>query len=296
MPDERPYASGERFWTNNQPGSRFSRAAIGSERFFREVEAHRYGLEAHILDIVDVSRWLGADVLEAGCGIGTDGIQLARAGARYTAVDFSRGALELAPKRFQLEGARGSFCRSSVTHLPFPDASFDMVFSHGVIHHVDDTQAAVDEFHRVLRPGGTAIVMVYHRSSLNYYLTIMMLRRLLVAVLLVPGTVGVAARLTGENAAVLEGHRGQLRRHGMRYLTDSSLFLSNNTDGPGNPLSKVYSRRDVEKMFCRFKSMKTGVRNLNLRIYPGGELLARTSLARRVERRVGWHLYIEAVK
>jgi len=72
-----------------------------------------------------------------------------------------------------------------------------MVFSHGVIHHVDDTQAAVDEFHRVLRPGGTAIVMIYHRRSLNYYVTILTLRRLLAAVLLLPGSVAVVARLTG---------------------------------------------------------------------------------------------------
>jgi len=74
------------------------------------------------------------------------------------------------------------------------------------------------------------------------------------------------------------------------------LFLSNNTDGPGNPLSKVYSRHEAEKMFGRFSSVTTSVRNLNLRIYPGGDALVRTTLAKRLERRIGWHLYIEAVK
>lgn len=288
--------SAESFWSQNQPGTRFSEATLGSERFFKEVELHRYALESHILDVLDVARWSGADVLEAGCGIATDGAQLARAGARYRAVDFSRAALGLARKRFGYEGLRGGFAQSSVTNLPFADSSFDMVLSHGVIHHVADTQAVVDEFHRLLRPGGTAIVMVYHRRSLNYYVNIMTLRRLLASLLVLPGAVPVVSRLTGETEAVLEGHRRLLRHHGVGYLTDRSLFLSNNTDGPGNPLSKVYSRHDVGEMFCRFRRVNTAVRNLNLRSYPGGEALAATSLARRAERRIGWHLYVEAVK
>lgn len=289
-------SAGESFWSGNQPGTRFSDATLGSERFFQEVEAHRYGLEGHILDVVDVPRWSGADVLEAGCGIATDGVQLARAGAHYTGIDFSRAALDVAPRRFRIEGLPGSFARSLVTHLPFADDSFEMVLSHGVVHHVHDTQAAVDEFHRVLRPGGTAIVMVYHRRSLNYYLNIMTLRRLFATALVVPGATGAVSRLTGESEAVLEGHRRLLRRYGARYLTDRSLFLSNNTDGPGNPLSKAFSRHDVEEMFCRFRSVKTTVRNLNVRIYPGAGALARTGFAKRAERRIGWHLYVEAVK
>ncbi len=296
MSTDTPSSVGETFWSDNQPGTRFSRAPLGSERFFQEVEAHRYALESHILDIVRPARWSGADVLEAGCGIATDGIQLARAGANYTAVDFSRAALDLAPKRFRLDGRQGRFAHASVTHLPFADESFDMVLSHGVIHHVVHTQAAIDELHRVLRPGGTAIVMVYHRRSLNYYVNIMALRRLLAAVLMVPGAVPVVGRVTGETEVVLEGHRRLLRRYRARYLTDASLFLSNNTDGPGNPLSKVYSRHGVEEMFGRFGRVDTAIRNLNLRIYPGGDAMARTALARRAERRFGWHLYVEAVK
>lgn len=50
-------------------------------------------------------------------------------------------------------------------HLPFPDATFDIVYSYGVLHHSPDTRAAVKEVHRVLKPGGTAIVMVYHHPS-----------------------------------------------------------------------------------------------------------------------------------
>ena len=284
------------FWGENQPGLRFSSAAVGSPEFFAEVERHRYALEPAIPEMAEFERWRDADVLEVGCGIATDGLRFARAGARYTGLDPSARALELAQRRFALEGREGTFVAGSAERLPFPDGSFDLAYSHGVIHHIERTAAAVAELHRVLRPGGTALVMVYHRDSLNHRFTIMAVRRALAALLLLPGGVELVARASGESRALLDGHRELLRRHGLRYLRDRQLFLSNNTDGPGNPLSKVYGRREAARLFARFSSVRTRVRYLNLRIYPGGERLARTPAGRALERRIGWHLYVEAVK
>ena len=291
-------AAGEQrdFWSHNQPGFRFAGSAPGTPEFFREVEAHRYKLEPHIQEIVRFERWRDRDALEAGCGIGTDAARFARAGARYTGVDTSNAALDLARRRFELEDLEGRFVEASILDLPFADETFDLVYSHGVIHHVEDTQRAVDEFWRVLRPGGTALVMVYHRGSLNYRFTVMVVRRLLAASLVVPGMARAVARLTGERREVLDGHRQLLRRHGARYLTDARLFLSNNTDGPWNPLSKAYSRSEATRLFAAFRDVHVEVRNLNLRLYPGGDHFARSRLGRRLERRVGWHLYVEATK
>ena len=298
MPPEQLTSTGDRaaFWSRNQPGFRFTSAEPGTPEFFREVEEHRYSLEPHIPEVVDFARWRDRDVLEAGCGIATDGARFARAGARYTGLDESEAALELARRRFELEGLGGKFINGSVLELPFADESFDLVYSHGVIHHFHETERAVAEFHRVLRPSGISLVMLYHRDSINYRVTIMAVRRLLAATLLVPGAPSLVARVTGEDETVLDGHRELLRRHGLTYLTDSDLFLSNNTDGPGNPLSKVYSSQEAAQLFSAFSSVRTTVRNLNLRIYPGGRRLARTALGQRLERRVGWHLYVEATK
>ena len=289
-------SAGDEFWQENQPGFRFTSHPAGSPAFFAAVEEHRYEAEPHILEMLRPERWAGHDVLEAGCGVGTDGIQLARAGARYTGLDGSPNAVELARRRFELEGRDGAFVHGSVTDLPFPDDSFDLVYSHGVIHHIPDTQRAVAEFHRVLRPRGTALVMLYHRNSLNYWFTIMAVRRALAALLLLPRAAGVVAPATGERADVLEGHRALLREHGLRYLTDSHLFLSDNTDGPGNPLSKVYSAEEARELFRAFDTVDTDVRFLNLRIYPGGNHLATTAAAKKLERRLGWHLYVTATK
>jgi SAM-dependent methyltransferase len=282
------------FWTHYQPGTRGARAPLGSQAFFAGAEARRYALEPDILELVDFRRWAGRDVLEAGCGIGTDAVQFARAGARYTGIDFSPTALELA--RLRPELADATLVQASVVPLPFPDASFDLVYSNGVIHHIPETGRAIAEFHRVLRPGGTAIVMVYHRASLNFYVSIMVIRRLLAGLLLLPAADRALARATGEPLEVLRGHRDLLAQHGRRYLTDPRLFLSHNTDGPGNPLSKVYGRDAMRRAFADFASVRTDVRFLNLRAYPFGEELERRSKVLRLGRRAGWHLWITASK
>lgn len=293
---EHPGEQAEPFWSANQPGFRFSASPVGSPEFFAEVEEYRYSLEPHIPEVVQFEQWKDRRVLEAGCGMATDGARFARAGAHYTGLDFSAGALSLARRKFSLEDLPGRFVRGSVSVLPFADGSFDLVYSHGVIHHIADTERAVEEFHRVLSPTGTAIVMLYHRRSLNYYLTILTVRRALVGLLAVPGAVPVVAKVTGESDEVLDGHRRLLQREGLRYVLDKRLFLSNNTDGPGNPLSKVYSRPEAESLFHQFADVDVDIRHLNLRTYPAGDRLAKTRLAGIAGRRAGWHLYVRAQK
>lgn len=284
------------FWSCNQPGFRFASQPVGTPTFFKEVEEHRYRLEPHIPEIVRFECWAKKDVLEVGCGIATDGARFVRAGARYRAIDPSQAAIALARTRFESEGLGGEFVRASATELPFEDDAFDLVYSHGVIHHIHDDEQAVRELYRVLRPGGTALAMLYHRDSLNYRVNIMIARRLFALALLIPGATRRLAIRLNEDPAVFEGHRELLRVHGVRYLTDRQLFLSNNTDGPGNPLSRVYSRAEARDLFRSFCPVETVVRYLNLRIVPSGERLAATGVGRSLERRIGWHLYVRAIK
>ena len=107
------------FWSDYQPGFRATSAKPGTPAFFADVERERYSLEPHISAALGFSRWANKDVLEAGCGIGTDGSQFASAGARYTGVDQSEVALDLARRRFELEGQEGNFVNGFVTKLPF---------------------------------------------------------------------------------------------------------------------------------------------------------------------------------
>jgi SAM-dependent methyltransferase len=282
------------FWKDAQPGFRFTRHEPGTPAFFRDVERHRYTLEPHIPEFARFDAWRGADVLEVGCGLATDASRFARGGARYTGIDVTDRAIELARRRFALEGLDGAFLRADATRLPFPNESFDLVYSYGVLHHISDTEAAVQEIHRVLRIDGTALVMVYHRGSLNYRFNILVVRRLLAATLVVPAAEAILRRIAPADPEMVTGHKELLRIHGLRYFTDTALFLSNNTDGPGNPLSKVYSRREARHLFRSFSDIDVQTRYLNLRLYPKGDRLAATRLARRLERSIGWHLCIHA--
>ena len=106
----------------------------------------------------------GKDVLEIGSGTGVHARLLAEAGAQVTAVDLTPTAVELTTRRLTLAGLLANVVEADAESLPFPDASFDFVWSWGVIHHSEDTLRVVSEIARVLRPGGRLALMVYHRN------------------------------------------------------------------------------------------------------------------------------------
>ena len=109
----------------------------------------------------------GRDVLEIGVGMGADHLEWARARPRsLVGCDLTPHAIELTRARLALHELRSRLLVTNAERLPFRDASFDLVYSWGVIHHSPDTAAAVREIHRVLRPGGRARVMIYKRRSL----------------------------------------------------------------------------------------------------------------------------------
>jgi SAM-dependent methyltransferase len=112
----------------------------------------------------------GKDVLEVGCGMGTHAALLARAGARLTAIDLTEKAVEMTRRRFEIFGLAGEIGRADAENLPFPSATFDLVWSWGVIHHSSSMERCILEITRVLRDEGRLFLMVYYRPSLVYYL------------------------------------------------------------------------------------------------------------------------------
>ncbi len=112
----------------------------------------------------------GKAVLEVGCGMGTHAGLLARAGADLTAVDITEQAVEMTRRRFEIFKLRGRIQQADAEQLPFDDATFDTVWSWGVIHHSSSTEKCLQEMTRVLREGGRLLLMVYHRPSIVYYL------------------------------------------------------------------------------------------------------------------------------
>lgn len=283
------------FWQANPCGTKFADAPPGTPRFYELVEEHRYSKEWHIPHAAGFTSARGLDVLEIGCGLGTDGAQFARAGANYTGIDLTEAAIELAQKRFELFNIPGRFQTADAERLEFADSSFDLVYSHGVLHHTPDTAGAVKEIHRVLRPGGRAVVMLYHRDSYNYRVNISLLRRAGAHLLRWEPGISLVHRLTGEPLESLRQHASELKKDQRGYL-NSDEFLSQNTDGAGNPLARVYSRAEALELFKDFAEVTLQTYFLNKRWIPlFGGVLPR-SLESKLASRWGWHLWIYATK
>jgi len=282
------------FWQTHPCGTKFADAQPGSRSFYELVEQHRYEKEWHIPAAAGFSEAKNLRVLEIGCGLGTDGAQFAKAGAEYTGIDLTEAAVDLARRRFELFNLPGAFRVADAERLDLPDNSFDVVYSHGVLHHTPDTAAAIKEIHRVLRPGGRAVVMLYHRNSYNYRVNISLLRRAGVHLLRWNPGIAFVRFVTGEP-------EDSLREHARRFQSDSTYlssqeFLSQNTDGAGNPLARVYSRNEARELFKDFSNIELRTYFLNKKWLPiVGPILPR-SLEAKLASRWGWHLWIYAIK
>ena len=283
------------FWQAHPCGTKFSDAEMGTREFFERVEAHRYAKEWHIPGAADFASARGLRVLEIGCGMGTDGARFAAAGAHYTGIDLTQAAVDLARRKFEVSGLQGEFRVADAEKLDFADESFDVVYSHGVLHHTPDIESAVGEIHRVLKTGGRAIVMLYHRGSYNYRVGIRILRRAGAGLLKRNWGMKLVHVLTGEPIDSLREHAALVETSRNGYLS-SDEFLSQSTDGAGNPLARVYSRREARALFRDFRAVELRAYFLNKRFIPVlGKLLPR-SIESVLASRWGWHLWIYATK
>ena len=152
-------------WEADPCGAKLADAEPGTPEFFAQVERTRYELEPFIHDFAEFGRWAGRDVLEVGVGLGTDFVQFARGGANLVGVDLTDAAVELVQKRLDLEKLPAVVRTGDAESLPFGDASFDLVYSWGVLHHTPNTERSIAEVRRVLRENGEARIMLYSRRS-----------------------------------------------------------------------------------------------------------------------------------
>jgi len=240
---------------------------FGTRQYFDAIERERYEVCSRWMPkSIRFDRYGGKRLIEVGCGTGTDLTQFARAGAHVTGVDFTPRSIEVTRRRFEVYGLAGQFTIGDAENLSFPDESFDVFYSFGVLHHTPDTERAVAEAHRVLRKGGRAIVMLYHRRSLYYWGALMFRQGLL---------------------------RGDLFRE------SPAAMLSRYVEYPqtdARPLVKTYTRREARCLFRSFRDVRIEVSQLQR-----GELgaLGRAmpeTVFQWLERSFGWNLLITATK
>lgn len=127
-----------KFWDQRPCNIRHSKEEIGTLKYFEEVEKRKYTVEPHIPSFADFSRWKGKKVLDIGCGLGTEAVNFARAGAEVTMCDLSETSIQLCKRRFQVYNLTGDFHVGNAEELEryLPKGKkYDLIWSFGAIHH-----------------------------------------------------------------------------------------------------------------------------------------------------------------
>lgn len=155
----------QRYWNARIHDLEMTDQPVGTRGFFDDLDAYRFDKLHYLPKVVDFGGFAGQHLLEVGCGIGTDLVRFARGGAICTGVDLSQTAIDLARKNVDLHGQAATLQVGNGEALEFPDASFDVVYAHGVVQYTADAARLVRECHRVLRPGGRSVFMVYNRHG-----------------------------------------------------------------------------------------------------------------------------------
>jgi SAM-dependent methyltransferase len=255
-------------WSEDPCGAVYGREQeFGTREFFDAVERHRYTDYAPWMPaVMGFNDFAGARLLEVGCGMGTDLLQFARGGAKVTGVDLTPRSIEISRQHLSVYGEGGDFAISDGENLPFADESFDIVYSNGVLHHTPDTAGAVREVHRVVRTGGQARVMLYHRGSAAYWGDIILRHGVL---------------------------HGELLKHSPEDIM--SKYVEFNESG-GRPLVKVYSRREARQLFSMFREVKVQVEQLTRAELFFLSRFIPEKMFLRLRRSVGWNVIVTARK
>ena len=265
MPDDKQRAREQ--WGKDPAGAVYGgQNKFGTREFFDEVERHRYQEYAPWMpEVMGFRDFAGQRLLEVGCGMGTDLLQFARGGAKVTGIDLTPRSIDISRHHLSVYGQSGEFAIADCERLPFDDESFDVAYSNGVLHHTPDTAEAVREIHRVLRVGGHARVMLYHRGSWAYWSQVIVRYGILRGEL-----------LRGNTAAGIMSKYGEFNK------------------GGGRPLVKAYSRREARQLFSMFRDVKIHVQQLTrAEFYFLGRLIPE-SIFRTLRTTLGWNVIISA--
>jgi SAM-dependent methyltransferase len=171
---EVPIEKVQAFWNARPCNIRHSPKPVGTREYFDEVEKRKYFVESHIPGFAEFAKWKGKKVLEIGCGIGTDTINFARAGAQVSVIELSDESMKVAKQRAELFGLsdRITFTSGNAERLPelIRPQPFDLVYSFGVIHHSPHPETIVEHVRRnYMGPNSEFRLMVYAKACYKLF-------------------------------------------------------------------------------------------------------------------------------
>jgi|SRR3989338_2141510 len=211
------------YWETRLPQSYITTEQPGTAEYEHKVNTIRYRKHQYIKRFIAPQGLAGKKVLEIGSGIGTDLLYFKNCGAEVTGIDVTKSSIEICKKRFAFYGFSGEFRQMDAEKLSFADECFEVVYSFGVLHHLENTAKAIQEIHRVLKPNGHAFIRV-NAKGWWYYLRIML-------------------------------WQGIIRRK-LFHLPKQEVINQNTTIAGASPLVKYYSKREVRELFRLFTTLR----------------------------------------
>ncbi len=162
------------FWNARPCNIRHSTEPVGTLKFFQQVSDKKFKVESHKLGFLNLDQVKGKRILELGCGMGTDAVKFAEAGASVVCVDLTPAAIDLCKQNFNVRGLSAEFYCGDIENLEsfLPKEylhSFDIVYSFGVIHHTPNPSRVIDQVRLFLKKGGEFRFMVYSRFSYKLF-------------------------------------------------------------------------------------------------------------------------------
>ena len=249
-------------------------AEPGTKEFFENVLSKRSSYELPWLnELIPFSSFRDKKVLELGCGAGYDAYEFCRNGVIYTGIDITPENIDRTKKHLGYYGYAPNVLEGDAENLQFGDGTFDVVFSNGVLHHTPDIEKSFREVYRVLQRGGSFWVILYHKNSVFYWISLFLFDHIC--------KLGFLKRRFKERLSMIE------------YTTSKEL-----------PLVNAYSRRELRNLLLNvgFSIRNVWVRRLIKEELPPLPFIGR--LWRYIPQRwldaigkhYGWYVIAEAVK
>lgn len=249
----------QQYWDNEPCGTRSIPYPVGSLAYYEMISEKRDCWEPFIPDYARFGNQCGKKVLEVGCGVGSDLIRFARAGAYVTGIDLSPRSVFLAKERLHLYGYQGvAVIEGDAERIPYKENVFDCVFSWGVLHHIPNIEKAISEIYRVAKPNGKICVMLYHRCSLVALQMYLMF--------------------------------GLLRLRPFQSIED---ILATYHESLG---TKAYTVKEVRQMFSMFKDLKVDVRVTSYDLRYGRDRFLPMWVGKVIPQYFGWNIIVQGEK
>lgn len=262
-----------RFW-NELCGTNLARS-LGlvdhSAESLRKLDDAYFDMYPYLLPAVRPEEMAGKSVLEIGLGYGSLSQKIAEAGADFVGMDIAAGPVQMVNDRLRIAGLPGRAICGNALAMPFGNESLDYLVSIGCFHHTGNVQRCLDETHRVLKPGGACVIMLYNKFSFRQW------RKRPFATLRELGRdrFGLDRRLDADQL------RGEYDSH---------------ASGEAAPEVTLHSKRELRKRFGRFRDVSIQKQNFDPLFLSQNLYIRRERLLSTMGRFLGLDLYVRAVK